>query len=170
MCILLSIYSHTLLGQTCDSEIEPTTPNSDFIDHGDGSVTHTKTGLIWKVCSEGQEYDEGNCIGDAIRYSWSESLDLAEATNFAGHADWRVPNIKELASLQELSCYDPAINTKYFPEIVNPDDKYLWHWSSSPLTDLAYNKFAWYISFQNSSGDFFHPKNSGGLVRLVRSD
>ena len=32
----------------------PSTPTEDFTENGDGTVTHYKTGLIWKRCVEGR--------------------------------------------------------------------------------------------------------------------
>jgi len=44
----------------------------NFIDNGNLTITDTKTGLMWKKCSEGQEnFDQ--CYGSAKEYNWTES-------------------------------------------------------------------------------------------------
>ena len=39
--------------QTCPAGNDLVTPNTDLVDNADSTVTHTKTGLLWKQCSEG---------------------------------------------------------------------------------------------------------------------
>ena len=41
--------------------------------NGDGTVTDTKTGLMWKRCSEGQSGD--SCSGEATKYKWEDVTD-----------------------------------------------------------------------------------------------
>ena len=43
---------------------------------------------------------------------------LNDAT-FGGFSDWRMPTLKELASIADLSQYNPAINTAWFPNTVS---------------------------------------------------
>jgi hypothetical protein len=35
--------------------------------------------------------------------TWNEAIDWASGLNFAGHTDWRLPNINELKSFQEVT-------------------------------------------------------------------
>jgi hypothetical protein len=52
---------------------------------------------------------------------WSDSegtpsaIGSCEALDYAGHTDWRLPNIKELMSIVDYEIYSPAINGTYFP-------------------------------------------------------
>ena len=66
-----------------------------FVDNGDGTVTDTKTGLMWAV------KDNGGLINWSIAHSYCQSY------NGGGHTDWRVPTQGELQSL-----YDPDIQNK----------------------------------------------------------
>ncbi len=150
--------------QTCKTgSIPATTPATQFTDHGDGTVTDNKTGLMWKKCVEGQ--DLLTCSGSAASYNWKDALEQAQTVNgsgFAGYTDWRVPNIKELASIVEEQCYAPAINLAVFPNT----DQYAWFWSASPY---AYNgDLAWSVFFRNGYVSYY-PKSNGYQVRLVRS-
>jgi hypothetical protein len=86
----------------------PTTPTADFIDNGDGTVTHKTTGLIWKRCAEGQTWAGGTCTGSPSKFNWDKA-------NAPKSGDWRLPTIVELSSIVERDASYPAINTTIFP-------------------------------------------------------
>ena len=146
---------------TCLNSIPPSNPDSAYIDHGDGTVTHTPTGLMWKRCSEGQSWDGTTCTGAAGGHNWQAALDLAEAHSFAGHSDWRMPNSKELRNLVEECRANPAINDTIFPE--TPSSIF---WSGSP--HVSSSNDAWWVSFATGSL-YYYPRSSSYHVRLVRS-
>ena len=135
-----------------------TTPTSDFIlDDVNGTAYHKTTGLTWKRCSEGQSWDSVNktCTGGGPAYTWSAALSLASG-------EWRLPNVKELASIvEESSGSYPVVNARVFPNtIVSP-----FYWSASPYAPNA--GYAWYVTFYNGTA---YVDNVGNLnaVRLVR--
>lgn len=145
----------------CIASITASTPSTDFINHGDGTVTHIKTGLMWKRCSEG--VSGADCTrGVPTRYTWQGALAQAAVVNgagFAGFNDWRVPNIKELHSIVETQCGGPSINTAIFPAAS-------WKfWSSSPLVGNASTAWTVNFTFGRSTGD---GKSLSYSVRLVR--
>jgi hypothetical protein len=152
--------------QTCrsDSEIPSTTPTSDFHDNGDGTVTHKKTGLMWTKCTLGQT--GGDCSGgSATTYDWSAALQAAKASRIAGYNDWRVPNVKELITLVEKRCFDPAINVAVFPAIPVSDV-----WTSSPTTDFPSNTpTSWGVNFAEFGYNFTYERTDLLSLRLVRS-
>lgn len=119
---------------------------NDFVSNNDGTITDKATGLMW------QQADDGT------RRNWQDSLAYAENSTLAGHADWRLPNIKELQSIVKYGGKVgswPAINTNYFTltgdnTIQDP----LWVWSSTTQGDFKYT--ATYISF----GKAFSKKSS----------
>ena len=163
LCSLLWVTS-AFAAQICNTtSITASTPTADFIDNGDGTVTHTKTGLMWKQCIEGLS-GAGCVTGTATTFTWQGALQAAQALNvaggFAGHTDWRVPNQKELNSIVEHQCVTPAINATIFPATVSG-----WYWSASPFVVVATN--AWGVDF-NNGGDNFNNKSANGYVRLVR--
>jgi len=149
--------------QTCQTaSIPATTLTSRFKDNNNGTVSDTKTGLMWKKCSEGQS--GSTCEGSAATYNWQQALQQAQTVNngggFAGHSDWRVPNVKELLSIVEEQCVDPAINLTVFPNTPN-----FVFWSSSPS---AYGSdYAWYVAATDGYADYDF-KNYDLYVRLVR--
>ncbi len=102
--------------QTCNYDSIPATaPASRFTDNGDGTVTDKTTGLQWQRCSQGQAWSSGTCTGTATAHTWQAALQLAEAASYAGKSDWRLPNIKELASIVEQACNYPSIDLAVFP-------------------------------------------------------
>jgi hypothetical protein len=86
---------------------------SDFKDNNDGSVTHSKTGLIWQRCSVGQTWKNGECQGVAT----FQPVDLK--SNLGGNTDWRLPTYKELLTIVDYSQYGPATNLIAFPDTIN---------------------------------------------------
>src|SRR4029078_13435924 len=102
------------------------TPTTDFADNGDGTITHSNTGLIWKRCAEGQTWSGVTCTGTSLTYDWQGALLAAASSSHAGYLDWRLPNDKELHSIVETCGYSPAINLSLFP--ATPPAQF---WSSS---------------------------------------
>jgi len=148
----------------CNTAQTQDTPNADFVDHGDGTVTHTKTGLVWKQCSEGLS-GVGCATGAATTHTWQAALQLADTLNagagFAGFNDWRVPNIKELTSIVEGQCSTPAINAMLFPNTLG----IILYWSSSSYAAGA--PYAWDVEFRLGY-NLVNLKSTNDYVRLVR--
>ena len=146
-----------------NANVIESTPTADFTVNGDGTVTHIRTGLMWKQCTEGQGGPACDA-GAATGMTWGEALNAANSANaaaFAGHTDWRLPNIKELESIVELCGHVPAINRTVFPATPSAS----LYWSSTPATVVQ--SMAWYVYF--ASGEFgTTAKSSGYLARLVR--
>ncbi len=67
---------------------------------------------------------------------------------------------RKLASLADLSCYGPAINTTYFPNTVSSN-----YWTST--TNTYGTSYAWYVHFYNGN-DRYDDKNNDHYVRAVR--
>jgi hypothetical protein len=90
-------------------------PDSDYVDHLNGTVTHTPTGLMWQKCALGQSWNGSTCVGVADRISLDSAKVLTNS--FAGQSDWRLPTRDELLSLADFSKYSPSINTNVFPAV-----------------------------------------------------
>jgi hypothetical protein len=145
-----------------NANVAETTPTSGLTDNGDGTITDTKTGLMWKQCSEGQS-GAGCATGTAREMIWEFALQAASTSLFAGHGDWRLPNIRELASIRELCGYNPSINQIRFPGTRSSlFDNY---WSSSSYALIPDQ--AWRISFGYGNTSPYI-KSATYYVRLVR--
>ncbi len=121
-------------------------------------MTDTRTGLVWQRCSAGQSWSGGTCSGSAATYTHEAALAYAQS-----QSGWRLPNVKELASLADRSRHDPdpAIDTDAFPG--TPSD---WFWSSSPYAGDAGN--AWLVSFGYVYSIDGFSRSNYLHVRLVR--
>lgn len=64
---------------------------NDFVNNSDGTITDNATGLMW------MQSDNGSGI------LWENALKYAENLSFAGHTDWRLPDVKELQSILDYS-------------------------------------------------------------------
>jgi hypothetical protein len=126
--------------QTCKDSIIPTTMDSNFTIHNDGTATHKTTGLMWMRCSLGQEWDGKTCAGSPATYTWKEGLQTGDRYEFAGYDDWRLPNKNELESIVEERCHTPAVNVTVFP-----DTSGAYFWSSSPYAGFSLG--AWSVDF-----------------------
>jgi hypothetical protein len=130
LCPLLMFGTAVHAQQICNDRINQTAPASRFTDHGNGTVTDVRTGLMWQRCMVGYTFSDNGTPGTladdsctpsaTTTFLWQQALQDAVALNaqggFGGFADWRLPNIKELISIVEHKCASPAINETIFPD------------------------------------------------------
>jgi hypothetical protein len=121
---------------------------SAFTANGDGTVTDNATGLMWSQAT------------DLTPLSWQAALAWCEDLSLAGYEDWRLPTLKELASIVDDDVDGLAVDSTYFP-----DTMAAYYWTA---TSSAYNpEQAWLVSF--SLGNNGHgSKNTTYYVRAVR--
>lgn len=78
-----------------------------FTDNGDGTFSDSTTGLMWEKLA-----DDGSIHDWDTGYTWADAIAVKIAslnsTNFAGHNDWRLPNINELQSLVHYGTSYPS--------------------------------------------------------------
>jgi len=134
--------------------------------NGDGTITDNATGLIWeKLTDDSSIHDKDNT------YTWANAFAVKIAdlntANFAGHNDWRLPNVNELQTLANYGTFSPAID----PAFNNGADSFTQssvYWSSTTFASGTSN--AWGVDFLNGfviagSKTFF---DFDGFVRAVR--
>jgi hypothetical protein len=94
---------------------------NEFTASDEGTVTDAATGLMWSKADSGRVMD------------WEAGLAYAEASELAGHTDWRLPNAKELQSIvdythapdaTDAADQGPAIDTTVFE--ITDDESYFW--------------------------------------------
>ena len=141
-----------------------TKPDKIYAVHGDGTVTDLQTGLMWSQCEVGKsgtDCETGTATGFT---SWEDALQYALDSELAGYNDWRMPNIKELNSLTESSCTNPAINSGIFKAA---SSSYLW--SASVRQDTA-GYYVWVVNGDTGHVQAAYKNPSNGIhLRLVRS-
>jgi len=144
---LLAFCTTASAQQACNDRINQTTPTSRYVDNANGTVTDSRTGLMWQRCMVGYTFSnsgtpnnlaDDTCTPSAtVTFIWQLALQGAVDRNtqggFGGFADWRVPNIKELISIVEHRCFNPAINATIFPGTPAAAEVF----SSSPGNDNA---------------------------------
>ena len=89
---------------------------SHFTDNGDGTIKDNYTGLVWQK------------IQPANTMTWEEALAYASSLSLAGKTDWRIPNVKELQSLNDEKLSRPSFNKSFFTNISSGN-----FWSSTTL-------------------------------------
>ncbi|HJS35398.1 MAG TPA: DUF1566 domain-containing protein [Pseudoxanthomonas sp.] len=122
-----------------------------FVDNGDGTVTDTRTGLMWS-----QNTLSTKCVDHATAVKTCAELDLA------GHTDWRLATVEELFLLADRTKYRPAIDTGAFP-----DTKSDWYWTST--IHASGSSYAWIVNFSDGYAYDFRRDGSSAFVRAVRS-
>ena len=126
-----------------------------YTDNGDGSITDNNTGLMWeKKTLDGTIHDQ-NTI-----YTWTDAVavHVAELNTiaFAGHTDWRLPNVRELLSIVHYEKFGPEVSAAFNDGCVDgcaapacsctASSNY---WSSTSFApDPA---FAWFVDFSGAT-------------------
>ena len=131
--------------------------SGNFLVRNDGTVTDTRTGLMWMRCVQGQTWDGQACVRNEVppKYTWNQAMALRH--DFAGYNDWRLPSIDELKGV--FSAFD----TQIFPDcLINPIPEF---WSSS----LDDNNIQWPLSI-SFGGTYRGYSEHSYRVRLVRDD
>jgi len=111
-----------------------------YFDNGDGTVTDLNTGLVWeKMTGDGSIHDMNNF------YTWQEAVYVHIATlnaaNFAGHNDWRLPNVKELMSIINYEQANAAVSSMFGPVPIYSDYWSSTIWAFGPSFALAVDFF-----------------------------
>jgi hypothetical protein len=120
-----------------------------FTDNGDGTVTDNYTRLQWQKAPS----------PDSL--TWEDGLKYAAALNTAGKTDWRMPNVKELQSLNDEKLSKPSLNTAYFPAVAVAN-----FWSSTTLLQRT-TTIAWDMNTEYGIVTY-HDKSLKEYVLCVR--
>jgi len=100
-----------------------------FTDNSNGTITDNLTGLIWQK----------DHSSDSL--TWEQALGYADTLSWNGSNDWRLPNIKEIESINDENMVNPSVNATYFPDLTNKKV-----WSSTTLPNQTTK--AWYLQTQ----------------------
>jgi hypothetical protein len=119
-------------------------------------------------CSTGQRWSSqsGRCSGSADALSWGQARQLAERLNAdatAFYNDWRVPSLRELATITARECSQPRTNLAVFPGTATAA-----YWSATPRPGEGSTERLLALGFGNE-GVFAARKDERHHLRLVRT-
>ena len=116
---------------------------------GADTFTDVKTGLTW----------QDNFASETVEKNWSDAKEYCRNLNLDGYSDWRLPSVKELQSIVDITKHQPAIKSGFKHVTSNG------YWSSSQYVSDSSN--AWEVLF-----DFGFTRNYNksyeNYVRCVR--
>ena len=115
-------------------------------------VSDSMTKLVWQVTGL-----------SATARTWPQALEDCESSSYAGQSDWRLPSIKELATLvDEAATTAPAIRAELGGEVAAS------YWSSTPAPVFGGERFAFALETSIGASPSFKMTESAA-VRCVRS-
>jgi hypothetical protein len=139
-------------------------------DNGDGTITDSRTSLMWEKLSDDGSVHDWNDV-----YTWSDAFAVKIATlnsggGFAGYTDWRLPTIHELMTLARIGL-TPSVPLEFNGACV-PGCSVL---ACSCTADFLYwsateeaRPNAWAIAFLGGGHVLADDKPQGLYVRAVR--
>ena len=122
---------------------------NEFVDNDDGTITDESTSLMW------MQDDNGEGV------LWKDALAYAEGKEFAGHSDWRLPDVKELHSIVDYTRSPAATNSAAIDPLFNCTQitneagqvDYPWYYSSTTHASMNSGSAAAYVAFGRSLGN-----------------
>ncbi len=168
-CVILVLGSTpALASQSCDTHSYPmSTPTERFRDNGDGTLTDTRSGMMWMRCALGQSWTGSRCSGKPQTLTWKSAQqaasDLNAAGGYANHTDWRMPQIPELAMIVERQCANPRVSLTLFP-----DTPATYFWTATGRRGKGQEGQAYRLSF-GPEGAGPESKDALHYARLVRT-
>jgi len=117
-----------------------------YTDNGDGTVTDNSTGLTWEKKTDANV---------DVNFTWQGALAYVAELNamnggagFAGHNDWRLPNIRELLSTVDYGRSNPPIDPAFGP--TRGISNYAAYWSSTSWAGYQTGGSAWAVEFADT--------------------
>ena len=147
-----------------------------YTDNGDGTITDNRTGLMWeKLSNDGSIHDRDALMAWGNAFTKIQSLNTA---NFAGHDDWRLPNVIELTTLVNYGTQIPAISAAFASDCpqdctvltcscIGSQDP-IGYWTSTTYENGSNGSGAWAILFAGGFNGAVD-KSFSAYVRAVRN-
>ena len=130
-----------------------------FVDNHDNTISDTATGLMWAKIDSKQTMN------------WESALKYATNFKLAGHADWRLPNAKELQSIVDYTRAPDASSSSKRTAAIDPvfsitkTESYFWT-STTHLDGVRYYDRAVYLAFGQAMG-YFSPPHSNQSKKFM---
>lgn len=116
-------------------------------------VSDSMTKLVWQVTGL-----------DETTRTWQQALADCESSSFAGKDDWRLPSIKELATLVDEAKADAPVIRAEFGASAAPH-----YWSSTPAPSFGSEGFAFGLETGAGISPSLKMADSAAAARCVRS-
>jgi len=138
---------------------------NDFVDNGYDTITDRATGLMWQK------------KGSSRTKKWKRAQEYVKRLNkdvFAGHSDWRLPTIEELASLVERE----KVNGVHIDPVFDSKQKTCWSADYNPTSTIRVSGYeGWIVKFTEgtiiqtiwSLGTYHGYGRTSWYIRAVRS-
>jgi hypothetical protein len=138
---------------------------TNYKNNSNHTVLDSNTGLMWKSCPEGK-YGDDCASGELTKFGWHDALRHAAYSDYSNFTDWRLPSIKELASLIHYEDGVRSLDRVAFPN--SPECTFM-----SSSADLSDPQGKRYLSIlfplgKFSSGYKHDADQAKQCVRLVR--
>lgn len=169
-------------GPGSDGAVQAGTPRQ-FKDNGDGTITDEATGLMWeKKDHSGGLHEAGNTYSfsaTGMNMDGTMATDFLAGMNadggFAGHTDWRIPNVTELESIKNYGIGTSAATFDEFNSdcaagctvIACSCTRLDGYWSSTTHANNPVN--GWNVSFNGAGTDPVGKTGGFSPVRAVRN-
>lgn len=142
-----------------------------YVDNGNGTITDANTGLQWEKLS-----DDGGMHDRDTTFTWDAAFTghvaTLNASNFAGHNDWRMPNVRELESIINHQNVSPAVSAPFNTGCLSgctvsscSCTASSFYWSSTTYANSLTR--AWFVLFSDGVKDT-SAKSNASFVRAVR--
>jgi hypothetical protein len=128
----------------------PPTLTNHFTDNGDGTITDNLTQLVWQKTPSTETF------------IWDRALVYAEGLTIGTSSDWRLPNIKELQSINNELVINPSVFAPYFSSLGVHN-----YWSSTTVSNQTLNAAYWSTAVGITSNDL---KTNSNYVLCVRGN
>lgn len=122
--------------------------NDRFVANGDGTVTDSKSGLMWSLLDSHQEL--GNCLNYDSAVAYAENLETG------GYQDWRLPSASDLAGIYKKKPFFPNSGSA-------------WYWTSE-TAETGVSNLGGYVTtkHENVFQRQYKKREECGAVRAVR--
>ena len=135
--------------------------DSPFVDHSNGAITDTRTGLMWTKMDS--HSDTGKCL------NWNESKVYVNTLSTGGFKDWRIPKEEELRSIYDPSKWNKMGFDQNYPlhlDKIFAEGAAYWYW----LPEIAGSCCAGAFNFIDGTANTLNRERCINLgVRAVRS-
>jgi hypothetical protein len=136
---------------------------NDFANNGDGTISDRATGLMWARDDSGSAMNWGDALAWIVQKN---------SENYLGHADWRLPDAKELHSIVDYTrspdttasaAIDPLFNVSVITNKAGTTD-YPFYWSSTTHLNGQGGGSAVYVAFGEALGYFPDASNTYSFI------